>query len=51
MKNEYCDITGKETQPKKAAEIIYELGKIYRTRSSDKLSLIKSVGLLNVAIV
>ena len=51
MKNEYCDDTGKETQPKKAAEIIYELGKIYRRRSPDKLSLIKSVGLFNAAIV
>ena len=51
MKNEYCDVTGKETQPKKAAEIIFELGKIYRTQSPDKLSLIKSVGLFNAAIV
>ena len=51
MKYEYCDDTGKETQPKKAAEIIHELGKIYRRRSPDKLSLIKSVGLFNAAIV
>ena len=51
MKNEYCDGTGKETQPEKAAEIIHELGKIYRRRSPDKLSLIKSVGLFNAAIV
>ena len=51
MKNEYCDVTGKETQPNKAVEIFHELGKIYRTRSPDKLSLIKSVGLFNAAIV
>ena len=51
MKNEHCDVTGKETQPNKAAEIFHELGKIYRTRSPDKLSLIKSVGLFNAAIV
>ena len=51
MKNKYCDDTGKETQPKNAAEIIHELGKIYRRRSPDKLSLIKSVGLFNAAIV
>ena len=51
MKNEHCDRTGKETQPKKAAEIFHELGKLYRTRSPDKLSLIKSVGLFNAAIV
>ena len=51
MKNECCDGTGKETQPEKAAKIIHELGKIYRRRSPDKLSLIKSVGLFNAAIV
>ena len=51
MKKEYCDNTGKETQPRKSAEIIHELGKIYRRRSPDKLSLIKSVGLFNAAIV
>ena len=51
LKNEYCDESGKETDPKKAAEIIHEIGKIYRQRSPNKLSLIKSVGLLNAAIV
>ena len=51
MKNEYCHVTGKETQPKQTAKIFHELGKIYRTRSPDKLSLIKSVGLFNAAIV
>ena len=51
MKNEYCDVTGKETQPKQTAKIFHDFGKIYRTRSPDKLSLIKSVGLFNAAIV
>ena len=51
MKNEYCHVAGKETQPKKAAEIFHDLEKLYRTRSPDKLSLIKSVGLFNAAIV
>ena len=51
LKDKYCDDTGKETQPKEAAEIIHKLGKIYSRRSPDKLSLIKSVGLFNAAIV
>ena len=51
LKNKYCDDTGKETQPKEAAEIIHKLGKIYNRRSPDKISLIKSVGLFNAAIV
>ena len=51
LKNKFCDDTGKETQPKRAAEIIHKLGKIYKTRSPDKISLIKSVGLFNAAIV
>ena len=51
LKTTYCDGTGKETQPKKAAEIIHKIGKIYRKRSPDKPSLIKSVGLFNAAIV
>ena len=51
MKEKYCDKTGKETDPKEAAKIIHEIGKIYRKQSPDKLSLIKSVGLFNAAIV
>ena len=55
MKDEYCkEAVGtqfKETEPQKAAEIIYEIAKIYRNCSPDKISLIKSVGLLNAAIV
>ena len=51
LKEKYCDDTGKETQPKEAAVIIHKLGKIYKKRSADKLSIIKSVGLFNAAIV
>ena len=51
LKTDLCDEAGKESYPKKAAEIIYEIGKIYRKQSPDKISLIKSVGLFNAAIV
>ena len=51
LKDKYCDDTGKETQSEKAAEIFHKLGKIYKRRSPDKMSLIKSVGLFNAAIV
>ena len=50
MKDLYCDESGKEINPKKAAEIIHKLGLIYRKRSPDKISLIKSAGLFNAAI-
>ena len=45
-----CDESGKETNPAKTAEILYQIGLIYRKRSPDKISLIKSAGLLNAAI-
>ena len=55
LKDQYCnEAVGtqfKETESQKAAEIIYEIAKIYRNRSPDKISLIKSVGLLNAALV
>ena len=51
MKENYCDVRGKETNPEKAAEILHQIGLIYRKRSPDKISLIKSAGLLNAAIV
>ena len=46
-----CDDSGKETKPKKSAEIFHQIGRIYRKRSPDKISLIKSAGLFNAAIV
>ena len=46
-----CDDSGKEIDPSKSAAIIHELGLIYRQRSPDKFSLIRSAGLLNAAIV
>ena len=51
LKDNYCDETGKETDTAKAADIIHQIGLIYRKRSPDKMSLIKSVGLFNAAIV
>ena len=51
MKERYCDATGKETNVEKAAEIIHQIGLIYRKRSPGKISLIKSAGLFNAAIL
>ena len=47
----YCDVSGRETNPAKAADIIHQIGKIYRKRSPDKVSLVKCTGLFNAAIV
>jgi len=51
LKINYCDTTGKETNIRKAGEIFHKIGLIYRKRSPDKISLIKSVGLLNAALI
>ena len=51
MKEHYCDESGIETEPAKAAEIIHKIAVIYRKRSPDKIALIQSVGLFNAAIV
>ena len=51
MKDTCCDQSGKETNSANAAEILHQIGLIYRKRSPDKISLIKSAGLLNAAIV
>ena len=51
VKEKYCDETGKEINAAKAGKIFHEIGLIYSRRSPDKISLIKSVGLLNAAIV
>ena len=51
MKNTCFDESGKETNPANAAEILHQIGLIYRNRSPDKISLIKSAGLINAAIV
>ena len=51
LKEDYCDITGKETDPAKAAKIFHQIGQIYEERSPDKISLIKSAGLFNAAII
>ena len=46
-----CDENGCETDPHKSAEIFHKLAQIYSKITSDKISLIKSVGLLNAALV
>ena len=55
MKANYCKASVgkqfKETEPEKAAEIIYKIALIYKRRSPNKISLIKCVGLLNAAII
>ena len=51
LKRDYCDQSGKETNPAKAAEILLKIGLIYRKRSPDKIALIKCVGLLNASII
>ena len=51
LKKLCCDESGTETDPKKAAEIIHQIGIIYRKRSPDKIALLKSAGLFNAAIV
>ena len=51
LKNNYCDEDGEEMNSAKAAEILYEIGKIYRNRSPNKLSLIRCVGLFNAAVI
>ena len=51
IKDSCCDESGKETKPAKSAEIFHQIGRIYRKRSPDKISLIKSAGLFNAAIV
>ena len=51
MKNDFCDGSGKEKYPAKAAEIVHKIGLTYRKRSPDKIGLIQSVGLFNAAIL
>ena len=51
MKENYCNASGKEVNKTKSAEILHKIGLIYRERSPDKFSLIKSAGLYNAAIV
>ena len=46
-----CNVKGFEIDFAQSAEIIHKLGLVYFQRSSSKISLIQSVGLLNSAIV
>ena len=46
-----CDDRGCEIAPTKTAGLLYQLAKIYRQRSPNKLSLIQSAALFNAAMV
>jgi len=46
-----CDQNGHEIDPSVSAPIFYKLGLFYYKQSPDKISLVKSVGLLNSAVV
>ena len=46
-----CDKNGREIDPKKSAQILHKLGKVYRSRTPDLFSLIRSAALFNAAIV
>ena len=50
LRDNYCNKLGKETDEAKAGEILHKIGQIYRKRSPDKISIIKSAGLFNAAI-
>jgi len=45
-----CNQNGREIDPSKSAEVIYQLGVEHLKLSPDKISLIKCIGLLNCAI-
>ena len=47
----FCDENGKERNPQKSACIIHQLGRVYRKRTPDKISLIRSAILFNAALV
>ena len=51
MKENYCDDSGKEINAENAAETLHKIALIYKKKDPDKISLIKSAGLLNAAIV
>ena len=46
-----CDKHGKENDIKKSAAIFYEFGLLYRNKSPDKISLIRSAVFFNAALI
>ena len=50
LRDNYCNKSGKKTDEAKAGEILHKISQIYRKRSPDKISIIKSAGLFNAAI-
>ena len=51
IKTDFCDMSGKEINPAKAAVIVHKIGVIYRKRSPHKVALLKSASLFNAATV
>ena len=50
LRDSYCDESGKEIDKAKTGEVLHKIGQVYRKRSPDKMSIIKSAGLFNAAI-
>ena len=50
LKNSFCDKSGKEINVVASAKIFHKLGLLYRKKSPDKISLIKSAGLFNASL-
>ena len=48
---QHCNSDGKEMNLSQSAEILNELGLLYKSKSSDKIKLIHSIALLNAAII
>lgn len=46
-----CDRRGVERNKRESAKVLHKLGKVYRLRSPDKISLIRSLVLFNAALV
>ncbi|CAK8674507.1 unnamed protein product [Clavelina lepadiformis] len=46
-----CNPAGKELNLKKSAKIFYKMGLLYKKRSPDKISLLRSAALFNAAIL
>ena len=46
-----CDLSGKETDTEKSAPIFHQFANLYRTKSPDKISLIRSAVFFNAVVV
>ena len=50
LRDNYCNKSGKEIDKAKTGEFLHKIGLVYRKRSPDKMSIIKSAGLFNAAL-